>query len=361
MSPAVSKGPPLQARITKSRFTVKEISELHEWFRKNQRDFPWRLKKTPYRVLVSEVMLQQTRSSVVVDYFEKWMDRFPTVQALAEAKVEEVIKAWEGLGYYSRARNLHAAAKQFVKEFGGNVPDAPEELTKIRGLGPYTIGALLSFGFQKKAIAIDGNVARVLARYFLVEENIDKAAAKKKLSALAEDSLDPKEPWVTSEAWIELGAVICTPKPQCDLCPLKPGCKGYQTGKALYLPIKSAPPETTILQRAVFLIENGGEVLVKRGSPKTLMADLYEFPYVENSSQKFPGKKLSSVKPTFTRYLARLQPYHIFLQKRNELSSFLQNYGITDAESYKWVSLKEITALPFSSGHRKILQNLVKP
>lgn len=341
---------------------MKEISELHEWFQENRRDFPWRLKKTPYRVLVSEIMLQQTRSSVVIDYFERWMKQFPTIEALAVAKIEEVIKAWEGLGYYSRARNLHAAALQIVEEFGGEIPDTSEALAKIRGLGPYTIGALLSFGFQKKAIAIDGNVARVLARYFLVEENIDKMAAKKKLADLAENSLDPKEPWVTSEAWIELGALICTPKPQCDLCPLRLGCKGYQTGKALYLPIKSARPETMALSRLVFLIEIEGELLVKKGAPNALMADLYEFPYAENFAhlQKPQWKKLPSVKHTFTRYVAHLHPYHISLREKNGLSSFLQGYGITDVESYRWVNLREILTLPFSSGHRKILHSLVK-
>lgn len=342
--------------------TETEISELHEWFRENKRDFPWRSEKTPYRVLVSEIMLQQTRASVVVEYFERWMKQFPTLKVLAEARLEEVIKAWEGLGYYSRARNLHKAAQQIVEEFGGNIPDKPELLAKVRGLGPYTIGALLSFGFQKKAAAIDGNVARVLSRYFLVEENIDRPPAKKRLKTLAEDSLDPKEPWVTSEAWIELGALVCTRKPKCDLCPLQQSCRGYLAGKALYLPIKSASQETTVLSRLVFLIEMQGEVLLKKGAPNALMADLYEFPYVENAThlKKPEGKKLPSVKHTFTRYVAHLHPYHLIFREKNQLSPFLQSYGITDVESYGWVHVKELLQLPFSSGHRKILRNWIE-
>ena len=144
---------------------AQEIGNLHAWFEENKRDFPWRKEPTPYHVLVSEIMLQQTRASVVIPYFEKWMRRFPSVQALAEADLDEVIKLWEGLGYYSRARNLYAAAVQIEREFGGKIPDSKEELSRIRGLGPYTVGALLSFGFNKRAVAVDGNVTRVLALF----------------------------------------------------------------------------------------------------------------------------------------------------------------------------------------------------
>lgn len=342
---------------------IKQIHKLHDWFRENQRDFPWRVERTPYRVLVSEIMLQQTRASVVVPYFEKWMELFPTPQALAEASLEEVIKCWEGLGYYSRARNLHAAAKQIVKEFEGKIPEDPELLAKIRGLGPYTIGAILSFAFRKKAAAIDGNVSRVLSRYFSLEENIQKAGPKKKLEELALESLEEKEPWVTAEAWIELGATLCAKKPECEKCPLQEGCLGYQTGKAEYLPIKSEAPPVTKLFRTVFLLEVEGYLLVKKQEKGQIMADLYEFPYVEKLSffKTFPLKKLKLVKHSFTRYLAHLHPYHGLWQTRDEVFRFLQSYGINISQGYCWMEVQELKNLPFSSGHRKIMHQWMDP
>lgn len=306
-------------------------------------------------------MLQQTRASVVVGYFEKWLTRFPTIRVLAEADVNEVIKLWEGLGYYSRARNIHAAAQQIMRNFGGEIPDSAEELAQIRGLGPYTIGALLNFGFQKKAVAIDGNVSRVLSRYFLIEENIQKAKTKKRLAELAFQSLDSKEPWVTSEAWIELGATICTPKPQCGLCPLQKGCLGYQSKKAENLPIKSSPVETIALHRIVFVLESRGKLLVKKRAIGEVMADLYEFPYVEKSLDLLPIflKRLKSVKHTFTRYIAHLSPYYGSFHERSEVSRFLKPFGLPSLEGYEWLDLEQLIQAPFSSGHRKILHQWI--
>lgn len=334
---------------------MKEISQLHEWFEANQRDFPWRVEKTPYKVLVSEIMLQQTRASVVIPYFERWMEVFPTFETLAEAPLEKVIKLWEGLGYYSRARRLHAAACHIVEKFGGRLPETKEELFSIPGLGPYTVGALLSFGFQKRAAAVDGNVARVLSRYFLLEESLQKISAKRKLEELAEKSLDEKKPWVTAEALIELGASLCSRKPKCEACPLQPGCLGYQTGKAEYLPLQAAPPSVTSLFRLVFLIEAGGSALVRKGSEGRLMEGLYEFPYVEK--EKPQSCNLPSVVHSFTRYKAHLFPRHAVFSEKKEGLGFLRQSGILSLESYIWVEIERLAELPFSAGHRKILHH----
>lgn len=334
---------------------MKEISQLHEWFEANQRDFPWRVEKTPYKVLVSEIMLQQTRASVVVPYFEKWMEAFPTFEALAEAPLEKVIKLWEGLGYYSRARRLHAAALYVVEKFGGNLPETNDELASIPGLGPYTVGAILSFGFQKRAAAVDGNVARVLARYFLLEESLQKSSAKRKLEELAEKSLDETKPWVTAEALIELGASLCSRKPKCGECPLQSGCLGYQTGKAEYLPIQATPPLTTTLYRSVFLIEAEGSVLVKKEVAGRLMADLYEFPYVER--KKPDRSNFPPVTHSFTRYKAHLFPHHVVFAEKKEGLGFLRQSGILSFEPYVWIEIGRLGQLPFSAGHRKILHH----
>lgn len=339
---------------------MKEISQLHQWFQTNKRPFPWREKKTPYTVLVSEIMLQQTRASVVVPYFEKWIERFPNIETLAEASTEEVIKLWEGLGYYSRARRLHAAAKQIVREFEGKIPGTKEELMTIAGLGPYTVGAILNFGFHQRAPAVDGNVARVLSRYFLIEQNIQTSSAKRRLEEFATQYADAQQPWVTAEAWIELGASICGKKPQCNDCPLQQGCLARQTDKAQYLPITSAPSPATSLFRSVFVLEAEGDVLLKKGSPGQLMGDLYEFPFVEKTKGWAPPscvtKRLPfSVKHAFTKYVAHLTSYNVSFSCKQEALALLQACGAASMLSYVWVDSNQLLNLPFSAGHRKIL------
>ena len=162
----------------------KELIHLKRWFLDQKRDFPWRENPSPYAVWVSEVMLQQTQAAVVISYFERWMQRFPTIQALADAPLEDVIKEWEGLGYYARARNLHAGARYVVENYEGQLPANAEQLYKIKGLGHYTVGAILSFAFQQRKAAVDGNVLRVLARYYGITDDIGKSATVKKCKDL---------------------------------------------------------------------------------------------------------------------------------------------------------------------------------
>ncbi len=333
------------------------MTELHDWFYEHQRPFPWRVERSPYKVWISEVMLQQTRAIVVIPYFKRWMTLFPSVQALAEAPLELVIKAWEGLGYYSRARFLHQAAQQIMQKFGGALPDTREGLMRIKGLGPYTVGAILSFGFYQRAAAIDGNVTRVLSRYFQIEEPIHTSRVKKQLELCGEAILDAKEPWVTAEALIELGAKVCRPVPRCGECPLQGSCQALQSGRAAQLPIKPARTETIHLKRMVACIESGGYILVSKGGVGKVMADLYEFPYFEvvdlcaAVAEKFglatyPIVTLPKVRHSFTRYIAHLFPVHLAALERPTLPPF------------EWVAKEQLQQLPFSSGHKKILANL---
>ena len=310
---------------------------LHEWIDENRRSFPWRKKRTPYRVWISEVMLQQTRASVVIPYFERWMKRFPDLESLSEAPLEEVIKAWEGLGYYGRARNLHEGAKQIVKHFGGQFPSEREHLENIKGVGPYTLNAILSFAFHEKTAAVDGNVARVLSRYFLIEEDIRRSATKKKLQVLADESLDAKQPWKTAEALIELGAMLCLPKPVCGVCPLAAECQANLEGKAEQLPLNGKEAQLTLLTRSVAVIEANDAILLKKGSAGKVMADLYEFPWFEGLQTPLAkylkdlwGLKTSFIRTlpfvqhSFTRYRARLFPIHLHAEERKEsLNGFI--------------------------------------
>jgi A/G-specific adenine glycosylase len=337
------------------------MKKLHAWFYENQRELPWRQNPTPYKVWVSEVMLQQTRASVVIAYFEKWLQLFPDVQTLAQAPLEKVIKAWEGLGYYSRARNLHQGAIQIMRDFQGQIPDTKKDLESIQGLGPYTVGAILSFGFHKKAAAVDGNVTRVITRYKAIFENTSKVSTKRKIAQETEALLDERAPWVTMEALIELGATVCSPKPKCCLCPLQEQCLGQL--KAEILPMKMKEKETTKLYRAVILVEGGDRILVKKGAKGKVMADLYEFPYFEMEKVLWPRKqilqtilkelglkvdkleKLKEVSHTFTRFKAHLYPFRCLLVDEPK-----------EIEGYEWISQDQIKELPFSAGHRRILE-----
>ncbi len=334
------------------------MKELNNWFLEIQRDFPWRRDRTAYRVWISEIMLQQTRAAVVIPYFLRWMEAFPDVFALANAPIEKVVKAWEGLGYYSRARNLHRGAKMIVEQFDGQIPESREELESIPGLGPYTVGAILSFGFQKRAAAVDGNVTRVICRYFAIEEEVTKAATKKQIFEKTESLLDEQQPWITSEALIELGATICTPKPRCADCPIQKGCQGQE--RAEFLPLKKMEKETILLRRLVLFVECGGKALVKKVEKGRVMADLYELLYFEMGDERWSRKKiaekvgakivslepLATVVHTFTRYKATLYPYKAIVAETYEMPG------------YEWVAMEELDNLPFSSGHRKILKGL---
>lgn len=337
-----------------------DLESLHSWFLENRRSFPWRDKPTPYRVWISEVMLQQTRSSVVIPYFERWMRLFPDLSSLAEASLEEVIKAWEGLGYYSRARHLHEGARQIVRHLDGKIPSERELLEKIKGLGPYTTNAILSFAFHKKAAPVDGNAARVVARHFLVEEDVARQSTKKQIQELADSMLDPKKPWITAEALIELGATICLPRPLCDLCPLRSSCRALKEMRVEELPLKAKAPPLTPLTRSVAVVEEGDSLLVKRGAPGKVMADLFEFPYFEGLAKPLPYhlqsewgldtsfiRSLPFVKHSFTRYSAHLFPIHL---------KALQRKAIPD---HDWIHFDRLRELPFSSGHRKILESFL--
>ena len=336
------------------------MGQIEKWFAENKREFPWRENRTPYRVWISEVMLQQTRASVVIPYFLRWMEAFPDVKALYNARIEEVIKAWEGLGYYSRARNLHRAAKQIVEDFGGVIPGERSELMSIYGFGPYTVGAILSFAFHKRAPAVDGNVLRVVSRYFCIEENVSQTSTRRKIEEKAETILDAEEPWVTSEALIELGATVCVAKPRCEICPLQQECLGRKRGLAENLPIKNVEKSVVDLFRGVFIVEQDGFVLVKKGEEGRVMAGLYEFPYIEiakreniyKEARKMFGEgpltRLTPCTHTFTRYKAHLFPYWIKVDPSLQIAGF------------EWVEISQLSSLPFSSGHRKVLAEVEK-
>jgi A/G-specific adenine glycosylase len=337
---------------------------LIHWFKNEKRDLPWRNSTDPYAVWVSEIMLQQTQVAVVIPYYERWMQRFPTIFALAEASIEEVIKLWEGLGYYSRARNLHEGARFVVEHFKGVFPDNPEDLAKIKGVGAYTVGAILSFAFHQRYPAVDGNVMRVLTRYLLIEDDIAKAKTQKQIRELAAEILPEHESWIFVEALIELGATICQRNPKCSLCPVKKGCQSYIHQAVDRIPFKSNKTVTQNLFRTVSVIESQEKYLVMQVEKGKIMSGLHEFPYFETvvgglsfvELEKEIQDKLQmnislkchfeEVSHSFTRYQVRLYPFHLLTKEPKEVSG------------YKWLSINELDKIAFSSGHRAIFRQL---
>ena len=346
-----------------SKDTLK-TSILEKWFLENKRDFPWRTNTNPYFVWISEVMLQQTRANVVIPYFLKWISLFPNVKALAKANIQQIIKAWEGLGYYSRARNLHEGAKELQKKFDGKIPSTKKDLLSIKGIGPYTSEAILAFGFHKRASPVDGNVLRVLSRYFLIEKDISKESIKNEIREIEKNLLCKKRPWITAEALIELGALICKKLPLCDICPINKNCKGFQEKKELSLPISSKTISYIQLKRVVFIVEYNDCFFVTKRKQGQIMADLYEMPYLDlkdNFSKiklekylllKFGftavfHQKYKSIKQSYTRFLVDLYPCHFSIKEKKQVNG------------WEWKKKKLMKQLPFSSGHRKIIENII--
>jgi len=338
-----------------------EHVKLKRWFLKQKRDLPWRETGDPYAIWVSEIMLQQTQVSVVIPYYEKWMKAFPTIKDLSSSSLDSVIKNWEGLGYYSRARNLHEGARFVLEQHGGNLPDNEDSLKKIKGIGPYTVGAIMSFAFHKKKAAVDGNVIRVLTRVFDIHDDVAKPKTINNIRELTEQVLPDDEPWIVMEALIELGATICTKKPKCLSCPLNITCKGFLHATADLLPSKSTKFKTEILYRNVLVISAENKFLVKRGKPGQIMSGLYEFPFIETKIKEdnspldqslhmnLPLLKiedLEEVTHSFTRFKAILKPSFFISKKMQPL------------EDHEWLTIEELNQFAFSSGHKKIFDSI---
>ena len=259
---------------------VKQIrSSILAWAETALRDLPWRQVRDPYRVWVSEVMLQQTRVETVIPYYLEWMKQFPTVQALAHASLGQVLKAWEGLGYYARCRNLHRAAQTVVEEYDGRVPDTREELLALPGIGPYTVGAILSLAFGQDAAVLDGNVRRVLARLFAVADDPRLAETRKRMWGLAEALLPPGHAGQFNEAVMDLGATVCTPRsPHCGVCPLNSLCEAFAGDDPEDYPPsrrRKPMPHYTVTAGVIWRKDH---VLIAQRPLDGLLGGLWEFP-----------------------------------------------------------------------------------
>lgn len=260
---------------------MRRRSDLLAWFDRHRRDLPWRRTSDPYRIWLSEVMLQQTRVEVVLPFYSRFLERFPTVQDLARADMADVLAAWSGLGYYRRARQLHAAARA-IAESGAGFPTTVEGLRALPGVGAYTAAAVASIAFGVPAPVMDGNVERVLSRVLALDEDPRSSAARKRLLAEAAALLAPERPGDSNQALMELGATLCSPRaPKCLLCPLHPGCRAARSGDPERYPVPRAKRETERHRLLVAVVEkDGGVLLFRRPEDSALLAGTWELPWV---------------------------------------------------------------------------------
>lgn len=306
------------------------VTPLLDWYDSGHRDLPWRAEPTPYRVWVSEIMLQQTRVEAVRGYFARWMDTLPTVSALAEADESVYMKLWEGLGYYSRVRNLHRAAVEVCEKHGGVLPADYDALLALPGIGEYTAGAVASIAFGLSVPAVDGNVLRVAARLNDDFTPISEPNFKKKTRGLFSALMPPGRPGDFNQALMELGATVCLPNgaPLCGVCPLQHLCEGYHRGHASVLPIRAAKKARRVENRTVLLVRYSGLVGLSRRPASGLLAGLWELPSLDRSlapdevraalaARGWQVGKLLSLRPAkhiFTHVEWRMTGYYAELQ-----------------------------------------------
>ncbi|MCP4641067.1 MAG: A/G-specific adenine glycosylase [bacterium] len=337
---------------------------LLRWYRREARDLPWRRTQDPYAVWVSEIMLQQTRIDQGAPYYERFMAAFPTVEALAAASDDAVLKLWEGLGYYSRARNLHKAARLVAE--GGRFPETAEAWTELPGVGRYTAGAIASIVFGERAPVVDGNVIRVLARLFDIEACTDDTATRKVLWALAETLVPPKNPGDFNQALMELGAMVCTPKsPVCDGCPVRNQCQAREEGVQEQRPVRKAKKRVPHHEIVVAAIRKDGQYLIGKRPPGGLLGGLWEFPGGkvepgESHQQALRrevkeelgvtvriGGLVTSVNHAYSHFRVTLNVYRCTLTRGTPVP-----HSHTEL---RWVALEEFGDLAFPKANHKFL------
>lgn len=257
--------------------------QLMDWYQQHDRPLPWKEEKDPYLIWLSEIILQQTRVAQGLPYFERFKTHYPDVTSLANAPADEVMKLWEGLGYYSRARNMHATAKYISQELAGQFPTTYKEILSLKGVGPYTAAAISSFAFDLPHAVVDGNVYRVLARYFGIDSPIDQTQGKKRFADLAQALLDTSQPGRYNQAIMDFGAVQCMPKsPKCAQCPLQDCCRAFQEDQIQRYPVKSKKLVKKDRFFHFLVFEHDGATFIQRRESKDIWLHLYQFPLIES-------------------------------------------------------------------------------
>lgn len=345
--------------------TAAVAPRLLNWYAKQGRDLPWRQTRDPYRIWLAEIMLQQTRVAAVIGYYRRFLEGFPTLEQLAAAPQQAVIDLWAGLGYYARARNLHAAAKLLVEEFGGEFPQTVEQLQQLPGVGRSTAGAIAALAFEQRASILDGNVRRILCRLFALQQPPRSTAAEKQLWRWA-DLLTPQADLHDyTQAIMDLGATVCTPqKPLCDQCPLGRLCLARQFGLEQQLPLKQQGKPLPVRHEAALLLEKRGSYLVRRRPVSGLLGGLWEFPTIRLTEEESAEPQLRLLMSDFAVSgellpLGRIK--HIYSHFRLDLQLFQLSVvdlpQVAEGENY-WCIAEELSQLALHGAHKKALAKL---
>jgi A/G-specific adenine glycosylase len=332
---------------------------LLQWFRKQGRDLPWRRTRNPFRIWISEIMLQQTQVDTVIPYYQRFLKAFPTVEVLAKADLSRVLKIWEGLGYYSRARHLHQAAKRIVGQFNGRIPDRLNDLLSLPGIGRYTAGAILSIAHNKEAPILDGNVKRVLSRLHAVATILGETKTEKLLWTLSESLIPKGHAGSFNEALMDLGATVCTPKrPSCSLCPLRNLCRAKAIGNPERYPTKAKKRKIPHVNGVSAVIVKDGKVLLHQRPPRGFSGGLWEFPNWRVQGEKNLCHKLAKwTKEERNLSIAVKGRIGIFEQTYSHFKLTLHVYHcqtLCGEASGRWVGIRSLNRFPMSRIHRRI-------
>ena len=348
-------------------------NSLLHWFNKNKRSLPWRKNYLPYHVWISEIMLQQTQMDRVVSFFTNWITKFPTIESVAMAPEDEILKAWEGLGYYSRARNIQKCAHILVHEYGGHLPKKHDALLKLPGIGPYTAGAIMSIAFNENYCVVDANVKRVFARLFDCDHPTTSPALKSFCTEKAAELLPARQARNFNQALMEFGALICLPRsPQCGSCPIAEHCQSLANDKVMVRPVLAQKKKIIPVTVVAGVICHKGLSYIQKRLPDAAWANLWEFPggHLEKGERPEDAvireireetefevtdiKMLCTAQHSFTRYRYTLYAYSC------KLTNSSPEPILHAAQEYAWLPLNDLTAYAFSSGHRKLLTFLLQ-
>lgn len=342
---------------------------LIDWYRAGHRDLPWRNTSDPYYIWVSEVMLQQTQVATVLPYYHDFLNRFPSIEQLAAADLQAVLKAWEGLGYYARARNLHKAAAMVVAEHGGRLPHTWQEFRALPGVGDYIAAAVLSIAFDQPHAVVDGNVKRVLSRLLVIADPVNQAKSKPIYQRAASGLLDINQPGTFNQAMMELGAMICKPRrPMCASCPLKMECRAYRSDRIAEFPRRIKRPATPEYHIAVGVVFKNGRILITRRKPEGLLGGLWEFPGGKvRPHESAEAACIREIKEEVNlaigidSHLSRVR--HAYTHFKIRMDVFCCRYisgrvRLNGPVAHRWIKLDHLQNYPFPKANHKFLSPL---
>jgi A/G-specific adenine glycosylase len=353
-------------RRTQRDFEKRLQKRLTGWYHRNKRDLPWRKTCDPYRILVSEIMLQQTQVATVIPYYLRFIRTFPTVASLARSPLQNILKLWEGLGYYSRARNLHRAAQDIHEQWIDQVPSTVEGLSSLPGIGRYTAGAVASIAFGVTAPVLDGNVRRVLCRIFAIRKDPRNAVVQERLWRLAKDLLPKRNVGDFNQALMELGATVCLPRtPSCSVCPVRESCRAHRLGLQNRLPVRIEGRAIPHHKISVVLIQNGQSLLIGPRPERGLLAGLWSFPEMDGLKSTTSRGIEREVENRFGLKAALLRPLepvtHTFSHKRITYYPFLFECASPPDRlpgSWRWIPTRKIEDFPLPTATRKIFDQI---